>query len=143
MAIIGALASLAITGRSLGLPAMMGMLLLIGVVVTNAVVLVYFVAQLRSQGYGVHEALVEGGRVRLRPILMTAVTTGFALLPLASFAASDSGLISAELATVVIGGLVTSTFLTLVVVPVVYSIIHEDLPQFLKRVWNKLYPNRA
>ena len=143
LAIIGALASLAITGRSLGLPAMMGMLLLIGVVVTNAVVFVYFVVQLRSQGYGVQEALIEAGRVRLRPILMTAVTTAFALIPLASFASSDSGLISAELATVVIGGLVTSTFLTLVVVPVVYTIMHENLPQFLKRSWEKFTPKRT
>ena len=143
LAIIGALASLAITGRSLGLPAMMGMLLLNGVVVTNAVVFVYFVVQLRSQGYGVQEALIEAGRVRLRPILMTAVTTAFALIPLASFASSYSGLISAELATVVIGGLVTSTFLTLVVVPVVYTIMHENLPQFLKRSWEKFTPKRT
>lgn len=143
LAVIGALASLALTGRTLGLPAMMGMLLLIGVVVTNAVVLVYFVVQLRGQGYGVHDALVEAGRVRLRPILMTAVTTGFALLPLATFASTDSGLIAAELATVVIGGLVSSTFLTLVVVPVVYAIMHENLPQFLKTTWNKLSPKKT
>ena len=134
LAIIGALASLAITGRPLGLAAMMGLLLLIGVVVANAIVLIYFAVQQRERGLSVHDALVEAGRVRLRPILMTAFTTGFALLPLALFVGEAGGIISAELATVVIGGLITSTFLTLIVVPVVYSIMHETLPAFFRRV---------
>ena len=134
LAIIGALASLAITGRPLGLAAMMGLLLLIGVVVANAIVLIYFAAQQRERGLSVHDSLVEAGRVRLRPILMTAFTTGFALLPLAIFVSEAGGIISAELATVVIGGLLTSTFLTLIVVPVVYSIMHESLPAFFRRV---------
>lgn len=128
LAIVGALVALAITGRSLSLSAMMGFLLLIGIVVTNAIVLLTFVEQLRERGYGVYEALIEGGRVRLRPILMTAFTTTFALLPLAASGDSDSAIIGAELATVVIGGLVSSTFLTLVAVPVMYIILNESLP---------------
>ena len=128
LALIGALASLAITGRTLGLPAMMGVLLLIGIVVTNAIVLIAFVEQLRERGMSIHEALVRGGRVRLRPILMTAFTTSFALLPLAAFVSNEGGILGAELATVVIGGLMTSTFLTLIVVPVVYTIMHVSLP---------------
>ncbi len=133
LAMIGVLASLAITGRTLGLPAMMGTLLLIGIVVTNAIVLIAFVEQLRAKGFGVAEALITGGRVRLRPILMTALTTSFALVPLAAFSGGAGGIISAELATVVIGGLVTSTALTLVVVPVVYYLFNASIPSLFRR----------
>ena len=133
-ALIGALAALVITGRSLGLPAMMGILLLIGIVVTNAIVLIAFVEQLREKGMGVYDALINGGRVRLRPILMTALTTSFALLPLAAASSDEGGIISAELATVVIGGLMSSTGLTLIVVPVVYSIFNESIPNMLRRI---------
>ena len=132
LALIGALASLAITGRALGLPAMMGVLLLIGIVVTNAIVLITMVEQLRQRGMSIHDALVEGGRVRLRPILMTAFTTSIALLPLAVFSDSAGGIIGAEMATVVIGGLMSSTFLTLVVVPVAYTVMHISVPDFLR-----------
>ncbi len=128
LASIGALGALFITQRTLGLPALIGMLMLIGLVVTNAIVLVSFVEQLRAKGLSVYEALIQGGRSRLRPILMTAFTTSFALLPLAVIV-TDGGIISAELATVAIGGLMTSTFLTLVVIPVVYSLIRRDTPR--------------
>ncbi len=129
-ALIGVMLALAITGRSLGLPAMMGMLLLIGIVVTNAIVLIAFVEQQRTKGMSVYDALISGARVRLRPILMTALTTSFALLPLA-VETGGSGLISAELATVVIGGLISSTALTLVVVPIVYLLFNESAPRLL------------
>ena len=133
LALIGAMAALALTGRSLGLPAMMGALMLIGIVVTNAVVLISFVEQLRERGMSVREALLRGGRVRLRPILMTAITTSIALLPLAAFTENQTGLIGAELATVVIGGLVSSTALTLIVVPVVYTLMNESVPALFRR----------
>ena len=138
LAIIGALAALAVTGRALGLPAMMGMLLLIGIVVTNAIVLIAFVEQLRERGLSIHDALVQGGRVRLRPILMTAFTTSFALLPLAAFVSDEGGIIGAELATVVIGGLISSSFLTLVVVPVIYTIVHAGIPGLLHSLGARL-----
>jgi HAE1 family hydrophobic/amphiphilic exporter-1 len=128
LAIVGALSALAITDRSLSLSAMMGLLLLIGVVVTNAIVLITFVEQLRQNGLGVYDALIEGGRTRLRPILMTALTTTFALIPLAVSSGGEGDIIGAELATVVIGGLVSSTFLTLIVVPVIYTAFHVNLP---------------
>ncbi|MCY4108346.1 MAG: efflux RND transporter permease subunit [Chloroflexi bacterium] len=121
LASIGALGALFITQRELGVPALMGTLMLVGLVVTNAIVLITFVEQLRQQGMSVREALEVGGGLRVRPILMTAFTTIFALLPLAIFVPENAGLVGAELATVVIGGLLTSTFLTLVVVPVLYS----------------------
>ena len=133
LALIGAMAALALTGRSLGLPAMMGALMLIGIVVTNAVVLIAFVEQLRERGMSVRDALIRGGRIRLRPILMTAITTSIALLPLAAFAESQTGLIGAELATVVIGGLVSSTLLTLIVVPVVYTLMNDSVPALFRR----------
>jgi len=121
LASIGALGALFITHRDLGIPALMGTLLLVGLVVTNAIVLITFVEQLREGGMSVRQALERGGSLRVRPILMTAFTTIFALLPLAIFVPESAGIVGAELATVVIGGLITSTFLTLVVVPVLYS----------------------
>jgi multidrug efflux pump subunit AcrB len=129
LASIGALGALAITQRSLGLPALMGILMLIGLVVTNAIVLVVFVEQLRQQGRTMRDALIEAVRTRLRPILMTAFTTIFALMPLAVLPGESSGIIGAELATVVIGGLITSTFLTLVVIPVVYNLVRRERRQ--------------
>ena len=138
LAVVGALLALVITGRTLSLSSLMGFLLLIGVVVTNAIVLITFVQQLREQGLGVYEALVEGGRVRLRPILMTAFTTTFALLPLAVSTSGEGGIIGADMATVVIGGLFSSTVLTLIFVPVLYSILHESLPAFFGSVGRAL-----
>ena len=117
LASIGALGALFVTQRELGVPALMGTLMLVGLVVTNAIVLITFVEQLRKDGMSVREALERGGALRVRPILMTAFTTIFALLPLAVFVPESAGIVGAELATVVIGGLITSTFLTLVVVP--------------------------
>ena len=136
-ALIGVLVALAVTGRSLGLPAMMGILLLIGIVVTNAIVLITFVEQQRERGMSVYDALVSGARVRLRPILMTALTTSFALLPLAVVSEGSGGLISAELATVVIGGLMSSTALTLIVVPIVYLLFNETIPNFFNRLLHR------
>ncbi|MCY4578387.1 MAG: efflux RND transporter permease subunit, partial [Chloroflexi bacterium] len=135
LAVVGALLALIITDRTLSLSAMMGFLLLVGIVVTNAIVLLTFVEQLRDRGYDVFDALIEGGRVRLRPILMTAFTTTFALLPLAA-SDTDTGIIGAELATVVIGGLVSSTFLTLIVVPAVYWIFNVSIPSGYARLTN-------
>lgn len=122
LATIGAFTALFLTHRALGLSSMIGLLMLIGIVVTNAIVLIDKVNQLRRDGKGRHEALIEAGRNRVRPILMTAVATILALFPLA-LGLSEGSIIAAELATVVIGGLFTSTVLTLLVVPVVYSLL--------------------
>ncbi|MGE7391425.1 efflux RND transporter permease subunit [Streptomyces sp. NPDC004126] len=119
----GALGLLIATGTPMGVPAMIGMLMLIGIVVTNAIVLIDLVNQYRAQGLGVVEAVVEGGRHRLRPILMTALATIFALLPMALGVTGEGGFISQPLAVVVIGGLVSSTLLTLLLVPTLYTMI--------------------
>ena len=123
-AVSGAFIALAITQRPLGISSLIGMLALIGIVVTNAVVLLDFVRQLQAKGTDVRTALIEGGRLRVRPIIMTAIATGIALVPLA-LGFTEGALIASELATTVIGGLLTSTLLTLVVVPVLYSLVAD------------------
>ncbi|MEU2153763.1 efflux RND transporter permease subunit [Streptomyces sp. NPDC019396] len=119
----GAIGLLVATGTPMGVPAMIGMLMLIGIVVTNAIVLIDLINQYRAQGLGVVEAVIEGGRHRLRPILMTALATIFALLPMALGVTGEGGFIAQPLAVVVIGGLVTSTMLTLLLVPTLYAMV--------------------
>ena len=119
----GAIGLLILTGTPMGVPAMIGMLMLIGIVVTNAIVLIDLINQYRAQGLGVVEAVIEGGRHRLRPILMTALATIFALLPMALGITGEGGFIAKPLAVVVIGGLVTSTLLTLLLVPTLYAMV--------------------
>ncbi|MFF1924577.1 efflux RND transporter permease subunit [Streptomyces sp. NPDC058221] len=119
----GAIGLLLVTGTPMGIAAMIGMLMLIGIVVTNAIVLIDLINQYRRQGMGVVEAVIEGGRHRLRPILMTALATIFALLPMALGVTGEGGFISQPLAVVVIGGLVTSTLLTLLLVPTLYAMV--------------------
>ncbi|MFD5939763.1 MULTISPECIES: efflux RND transporter permease subunit [Streptomyces] len=119
----GALALLLITGTPLGVPAMIGMLMLIGIVVTNAIVLIDLINQYRAQGLGIVEAVIEGGRHRFRPILMTALATIFALLPMALGVTGEGGFISQPLGVVVIGGLISSTLLTLLLVPTLYAMV--------------------
>ena len=118
----GALGLLLLTDTPLGVPALIGMLLLVGVVVTNAIVLIDLINQYRKQGRSIQQSIMDGSRQRLRPILMTALATIFALSPLA-FGITGGGFISQPLAIVVIGGLVSSTLLTLVIVPVLYWLI--------------------
>ncbi len=119
----GTLGLLLATNTALGVPALIGLLMLVGIVVTNAIVLIDLINQYREQGMSVRDAVIEGGRRRLRPILMTATATIFALLPM-SFGLTGGGVfISQPLAIVVIGGLISSTLLTLVLVPTLYTMI--------------------
>lgn len=132
-ALVGAAVALFITNSVLGISAMIGLMMLVGIVVTNAIVLLELVQQLRQRGRNAHDALVEGGRTRLRPIWMTALAASLALLPLA-LSQEAGAIIAAELATVVIGGLLFATVLTLVVVPVVYSLFDEAGARIRRRV---------
>ncbi|MDB4868038.1 MAG: swarming motility protein SwrC [Cohnella sp.] len=118
---VGALAGLLVTGQSLSMSVMIGVLMLVGIVVTNAVVLLDRVEKNRLSGIELTEAIVEAAKIRLRPILMTACATILALVPLALSQSSSSSLISSGLAITVIGGLTTSTLLTLIVLPVLYQ----------------------
>jgi HAE1 family hydrophobic/amphiphilic exporter-1 len=119
----GALGLLLATDTPLGVPSLIGMLLLVGVVVTNAIVLIDLINQYRKQGRPLAEAIMDGARQRLRPILMTALATIFALTPMAIGITGGGGFISQPLAIVVIGGLFSSTVLTLVIVPVLYRLV--------------------
>ncbi len=131
---VGGFFALYLAKQSLSMPALIGMLMLIGIVVTNAIVLVDRVEKNRQGGMGINEALLEAGSIRLRPILMTAIATIMALLPLA-FGFSEGTLISVSLALVVIGGLTFSTLLTLIIVPIIYS--------YFERLKIKLFPNKG
>ncbi|WP_201714858.1 efflux RND transporter permease subunit [Rossellomorea arthrocnemi] len=120
--IIGALVGLLIAGETISISSMIGALMLIGIVVTNAIVLIDRVIHKEKEGLSTREALLEAGSTRLRPILMTAIATIGALFPLA-LGLEGSGLISKGLGVTVIGGLTSSTLLTLVIVPIVYEIL--------------------
>jgi HAE1 family hydrophobic/amphiphilic exporter-1 len=121
----GALLMLLVTGTPLGVPALIGVLMLIGIVVTNAIVLIDLVNQYRERGRPLGEAVIEGARKRLRPIVMTAAATVLALTPMAFGVTGGGVFISQPLALVVIGGLISSTLLTLLLVPVLYTALES------------------
>lgn len=127
--VIGAIIGLLVTGETLNVSALMGVLMLIGIVVTNAIVLIDRVIHMERAGMSTREALLEAGATRLRPILMTALATIGALLPLVFGWENSAGIISRGLGITVMGGLISSTLLTLVVVPIVY----EFLMKFSKK----------
>lgn len=126
-AITGALGGLVLTGRPLSVPSFLGIIMLTGIVVNNAIVLVDYINVLRSRGVDRDEAILKAGPVRLRPILMTTLTTVLGLLPMA-LGFGEGSEVQAPLATAVIGGLLFSTVLTLVIIPVMYTIV-DDLIQ--------------
>jgi HAE1 family hydrophobic/amphiphilic exporter-1 len=142
LATIGAFPALYVTGRPIGVSALIGFLMLIGIVVTNAIVLLDLVERLRREGHSTRDALIEGGRIRVRPILMTAIATILALTPLAA-GFNQGSIIAAELGTVVIGGLFSSTFLTLLVVPVVYSLVDGVRSSLTRRLHGSPDPRLA
>lgn len=119
----GAILLQIVTGVPLGVASLIGVLMLIGIVVTNAIVLVDLVNQYREKGLSTRDAVMAGGEKRLRPILMTALATIFALTPMALGITGHGGFISQPLAIVVIGGLVSSTVLTLIVLPTLYNLV--------------------
>ncbi|WP_404459736.1 efflux RND transporter permease subunit [Sutcliffiella horikoshii] len=122
-AVIGAFVGLLLAGETISVPVMMGLLMLIGIVVTNAIVLVDRIIHMERDGLTMREAILEAGATRLRPILMTAIATIGALIPLAID--GGGGLISKGLGVTVIGGLTSSTLLTLIIVPIVYEVLSK------------------
>jgi multidrug efflux pump subunit AcrB len=127
LSLIGGLLALFLFHQSLGVSALLGVLMLFGVVVSNAILLIDFTEKERAKDQPLREALLAAGSVRLRPILMTAIATVMALLPVATgfSTGGGGGLVSQSLAIVVEGGLISSTVLTLVVVPVIYSLVRR------------------
>ena len=121
LSVIGAFGGLYLTGKTLNIFSMIGVIMLMGLVTKNAILLVDFANQLRAEGKPVKDALVEAGIMRLRPILMTTAAMVFGMMPVA-LAISEGGDTRSPMAICVIGGLLTSTLLTLIVVPVAYSL---------------------
>ncbi|MCS4486007.1 efflux RND transporter permease subunit [Staphylococcus americanisciuri] len=133
--VIGVVFALILTGETLSVPSMIGMLMLIGIVVTNAIVLIDRVINNEAAGMSMKEALLEAGGTRIRPILMTAIATIGALIPML-FGQDSSVLISKGLAATVIGGLLSSTLLTLIVVPVIYEVLFTIKNRLTKKSEN-------
>ena len=125
VATVGVVLTLFLTDTTLNLQSAIGCIMLTGIAVNNAILLVDQAGRLRREGQSTTEALVEAGRLRLRPILMTTLTTLLALLPLA-FGIGEGADAQAPLARAVLGGLAASTLITLVLIPAVYSLFHPD-----------------
>jgi HAE1 family hydrophobic/amphiphilic exporter-1 len=122
LALVGAVLALFLTGTTVNVVALIGVIMLAGIVVNNAIVLVDLINQLRASGTEKTEAIMEAGRARLRPILMTTLTTALGLLPMA-IGFGEGAEVRTPMAITVIGGLLVSTLLTLIVIPVVYSLL--------------------
>lgn len=119
LALVGGVVALWLTGQNLSVPASVGFIALFGIALENGMVLITYLNQLMRQGFSIDEASVRGASLRLRPVLMTALTTGLGLIPLL-FAQGTGSEVQRPLATVVVGGLATSTVLTLLVLPALY-----------------------
>jgi HAE1 family hydrophobic/amphiphilic exporter-1 len=139
---IGVIWSLLITGTDLSLMVFIGVVILIGIVVNNGIVLIDHVNNFRREGKGIYEAIYEGGRERLRPILMTATTTILGLAPMAAGETNIAGTQYYPLARAVIGGLAVGTFLTLVALPT-YYVIGERLAAWTRKTWAKTSPAKC
>ncbi|HNX20019.1 MAG TPA: efflux RND transporter permease subunit, partial [Acidobacteriota bacterium] len=122
LSIVGLAGALLLTGDTLNMMSLIGLIMLMGLVTKNAILLIDFAKNLRAQGMSRRDALIEAGRIRLRPIMMTTLAMIGGMLPLA-LALGAGAEVRAPLARAVIGGLVTSTLLTLIVVPVFYTLL--------------------
>jgi HAE1 family hydrophobic/amphiphilic exporter-1 len=142
LAIIGGVAALWATGETLNIYSMIGLVLLVGLVAKNSILLVDLTNQLRAEGKSIRDALMEACPIRMRPVLMTSMTIILALLPAATGmgAGSES---NAPLAIAVIGGMISSTALTLVIVPAVYSLVENGILRFRAKLAGAGMPARA
>ncbi len=139
LAIIGALLALALTNNTLNIFTILGMIMLIGLVAKNAIILVDFTNQMKEEGQSTYDALIHANHARLRPILMTTIAMVIGMLPIAL---ATGGVASTKngLAWVIIGGLITSMFLTLIVVPVIYMVVDKAMAKFgMGRISKKRY----
>jgi HAE1 family hydrophobic/amphiphilic exporter-1 len=137
LSVTGAILSLVIAGKPISMPALIGILMLVGIVVNNAIVLIDYIIQLRAEGLTRTEAILKAGPTRLRPIMMTMLTTVLALVPM-SLGMGEGTDMMAPLAITVIGGLLLSTFTTLVIIPVIYDIFDN----MKKRKNNEVQPEK-
>jgi len=133
LSLLGMTGMLLLTGDTINMMSLIGLIMLMGLVTKNAILLVDFSKVLRSRGMDRTEAIITAGRTRLRPIMMTTLAMIFGMVPLA-LALGAGGEMRAPMARAVIGGLITSTFLTLLVVPVMYALL-DDFGQWVRRRW--------
>ena len=138
LALIGVVLLSLITGVTLSVPSFMGAIILAGIVVNNGIVLIDHANQLRRGGMEKHDALIQAGADRLRPVLITALTTIIGMFPMA-ISTSQGSEMRAPMAIAVIGGLASATFFTLVIVPAVYSIVDRISYKTEKSFMNKLH----
>lgn len=131
LALIGVFVGLYLFGASMSMNAILGMIMLVGIVVNNGILLVDYINQLRGQGKDKIDAIVRGGVIRLRPILITSLTTIFGMLPIA-LGLGEGGEALQSLGAVVVGGMMTSTFFTLLVIPCVYALFTSGPKRFAK-----------
>ena len=131
LGLVGGILALAITRRTINVASLIGLIMLAGIVVNNAIVLIDFILTLRREGMERDKAIIKAGPIRLRPVLMTTLTTVLGLLPMA-FATGEGAELEAPLAIALIGGLVLSTVITLIFIPVVYSLV-DDMGNFFRR----------
>jgi HAE1 family hydrophobic/amphiphilic exporter-1 len=124
--IIGLVAALVVTGTTFSIMSFIGAILLVGIVVNNAIVLIDYMNRLQARGLSVREAIIRGGKTRLKPILMTSFTTIFGLLPMAIGVGAGSEL-RAPLGRAVVGGLLTSSFVTLILIPTIYWLVESRI----------------
>jgi HAE1 family hydrophobic/amphiphilic exporter-1 len=124
--IIGLVAALVVTGTTFSMMSFIGAILLVGIVVNNAIVLIDYMNRLQARGLSVREAIIRGGKTRLKPILMTSFTTIFGLLPMAVGVGAGSEL-RAPLGRAVVGGLLTSSFVTLILIPTIYWLVESRI----------------
>jgi HAE1 family hydrophobic/amphiphilic exporter-1 len=134
LSIVGMAGMLFITGDTINIMSLIGLIMLMGLVTKNAILLVDYAKVLRARGMDRSEAVITAGRTRLRPIMMTTLAMIFGMLPLA-LALGAGAEMRAPMARAVIGGLITSTFLTLLVVPVVYTLL-DDFGDWIRRRWD-------
>jgi len=139
LSIVGMAGLILLTGDTINIMSLIGLIMLMGLVTKNAILLVDFTKVLRGRGLDRRAALIEAGRVRLRPIVMTTAAMIFGMLPLA-LALGSGAEFRAPMARAIVGGLITSTLLTLIVVPVVYTLL-EDLVAGLARRWHRVSPS--
>jgi HAE1 family hydrophobic/amphiphilic exporter-1 len=136
MAIVGGIAALVITGGTLNIFSMIGLVLLVGLVAKNSILLVDLTNQYRSEGMDIDRALREACPIRMRPVLMTSLTIIFAMLPSALGLGSGSEM-TIPMSVAVIGGMISSTLLTLIVVPAAYSLLEHGLERLQRRFWKE------
>lgn len=142
LSLIGVVLAFLIAGKTLSLPSFMGFIMLSGIVVNNGIVLVDYTNQLRRRGMEMHDALLQAGVTRLRPILITSITTMLGMLPMA-ISTSEGAEMRAPMAITVIGGLFMGTILTLIVIPVVYSMVDRISFATERRIMGALHGEKA